>query len=245
MLSERDHKRVLVLAHELEGPACQIEVRLLMRGWEVTTHLVTADHGQPNVATPFPELVGYDMLVVMGSVRSLTNTEEIDSWIHDELEMVRMAHTDGMPVLGVCFGGQIIAEALGGSVEKAPVTEIGWYKIAAPEGAENPVGPGPWFEWHHDRFVPPPGADVLAVNENAVQLMRLGRTVGTQFHPEVDCAHMDGFLEMALDEYLDDHGVDRHVMKAEMAEHEGRNRAQCHALVDWFLDEVAFSGSAS
>ena len=172
--------------------------RLAQRGYDVHTHVVTADFDRPNDAAPFPDLADYDLLVPMGSVRSLTNTDEIDSWVFTEIAMLQAARRRDMPVLGICFGGQLLAEAFGGSVEIAPVPEIGWYGIHEPDGsadgARNPLGPGPWFQWHHDRIIPPPDAEVLAVNENAVQLFRLGRCLGTQFHPEVTYAHIADFV---------------------------------------------------
>ncbi len=230
--------RALVFAHEPDGPANQIERRLIERGWTVDTHVITEDFDQPNVANPFPEVEDYDLIVPMGSVRSLTEKDEIGSWIHVELEILRTAHEAGTPILGICFGGQLLADALGGSVEKAPVTEIGWFEIEPVDGQENPVGAGPWMEWHHDRFTPPPGADVLAKTENAVQLFRMGTTVGTQFHPEVDVAHVSGFLQHAPDEYLAENGVKREEMLADVQKHEAASISRCHALVDWFLDEV-------
>lgn len=231
-------RRCLVLAHEPDGVATQIENRLVERGFDVDTHVITDDMDKPNVANPFPDFGLYDLILPMGSVRSLTNKDEIDTWVHEELELLRAAHEAGTPILGVCFGGQLMADALGGSVEPAPVTEIGWYEIEPAEGKENPVGPGPWLEWHHDRFTPPPDAEVLATTSEAVQLFRVGRTVGTQFHPEVDVPHMQGFLENAPDEYLHEHGVTREQMLADVQQHEEANIKQCHALVDWFLDEV-------
>ena len=232
-----------MLAHEPLGTSALVGERLAQRGYEVHEHVVTADLDRPNDAAPFPDLADYDMLVPMGSVRSLTNPGEIDTWIFDELDMARAAHARGTPMLGVCFGGQLLAAALGGSVERAPAPEIGWYEIHGPDGslngARNPLGPGPWFQWHHDRFVPPPEAEVLAVNENAVQLFRLGRCVGTQFHPEVTHDHVESFLKGADDEYLAEHGLNRQALLEGARHHEDRNRRQCFTLVDWFLDEVA------
>lgn len=235
-----DHgiRRALVLSHEPDGGAAQVEVRLRERGIEVDTHVVTPDHDRPDLATPFPDLEPYDLLLPMGSVRSLADPEPIRSWIDLELELVAKAHADGLPILGVCFGGQLLAQALGGSVERSPVTEIGWLSIAdGPDGA-NPVGPGPWLEWHHDRFDPPAGAEVLAVTDVAVQLIRIGTSVGTQFHPEVDLAHLSRWLEIADDAYLDEVGADRQALLAQTGAIEAEAVARCHRLVDWFLDEV-------
>ena len=238
-------RRALVLAHEPQGTSALVGERLAQRGYDVHEHVVTADLDRPNDAAPFPDAADYDVLVPMGSIRSLTNTGEIESWIFDEIDMMRAARQRGTSILGVCFGGQLLAASFGGAVEEAPVPEIGWYEVYEPggssNGARNPLGPGPWFQWHHDRFTPPPEADVLAVNDNAVQVFRLGRCVGTQFHPEVTFAHLEGFLSEADEEYLAEHGLSRAGLLESVRHHEDRNARQCAALVDWFLDEVACS----
>lgn len=231
-------QRALVIAHEADGPGGQVAVRLAERGFEIDTHVVS--NGAPNDSVPFPAFSDYDLIAIMGSIRSLTNKPEIDNWVHDELDLIRAAHETDQPILGVCFGGQLIAEALGGSVELSPATEIGWHELRDSPGQTNPAGPGPWMEWHHDRIVAPPEATVLAETETATQLFTIGKMVGTQFHPEVDFAHVDHWLSTADDDYLGQYGQDRNVILAEMQANEARNIEQCHAFVDWFLDSVAF-----
>lgn len=225
----------LVFVHEPDGGSSLVGECLTERGYDVTEHLVTSDMSKPDDAAPFPSIDGADLLVAMGSTRSLTRTHEIGSWIFEELELVRTAHERGTPVLGICFGGQIISEALGGAVEEAPVTEIGWMEV---HGPDNPIGPGPWLMWHHDRFEPPPGAEVLAATDDALQLFRIGRSVGTQFHPEVTGALVKAWVEMSDREYFDAHGVDPDELVSTSMAHEEHNRVQCRRLVDWFLDDV-------
>ena len=231
-------KRALAIAHEVDGLPGQIATRLRQRDYKVHIHVVTSDYDLPNDAVAFPSIDDYDLLLPMGSVRSLTHKAEIDTWIYQELEMIKQAHKEGKPVLGICFGGQLISEALGGEVEVSPVTEIGWFEIFDGEDGPNPVGSGPWMQWHHDRFTPPPGAEVLARNDSSVQLIRTGYTVGTQFHPEVDVAHVESFLRLAPKEYLDECGVDFDLLMEETRQNEIANIKQCHAFVDWYLDEV-------
>ncbi len=239
-MSEPQSKIALVVAHEPDGPGGQVAVRLKQRGFEVDTHVVTANSDESNIAQPFPDFTNFDLVAVMGSVRSLTEKEEINTWVYDELDQIRNAHNQGVPVLGICFGGQLIAEALGGSVERAPETELGWYEIDAVDGQVNPVGPGPWMQWHHDRFHPPPNATVLATTPRATQLFVIGRTVGAQFHPEVDVAHIEGWLSVVEDDYLATYGQNRTDLLADIRSHDARNTKQCHQFVDWFLDEIAF-----
>ena len=230
--------RALVICHEDTVGAGFVEQRLRERGFDLTVHVVVRDPQRPDLASPFPDRRGHDLVVAMGSTFSVYDIDTIGAWIGDEIEFLRQAHHAGTPVLGICFGGQALAKALGGGVLKAEVTELGWYEIAPTHrGAPFPVGP--WLEWHHDCFTVPAEAELLASTPAAPQLFRLGKSLGTQFHPEISVELMTGWLSMAPDEYLAEHGVNRDDLLAGVVRHEAQNRVNCYALVDWFLAEVA------
>jgi GMP synthase-like glutamine amidotransferase len=102
--------------------------------------------------------------------------------VAEELELVGTAVEKDVPVLGLCFGGEVLSAVLGGRVERAPVPELGWREIETDDPDAVPAGP--WLEWHYERFWTPPGAVEVARTAHAVQAFRLGPHLGVQFHPE-------------------------------------------------------------
>src|SRR5262249_51226417 len=148
--------------------------------------------GDPGVEVAFPDPTAYDVVVAMGSPWSVYDDELIGSWVRPELEFLRRAHENGIPVLGICFGGQALPAALGGAVVPPPESEIGWYAVRSRE--PDLVEPGPWFEWHHDCWVAPPGARVLAGTPVSEQAFVVGASLAVQFHPELTPAMLEGWL---------------------------------------------------
>ena len=103
------------------------------------------------------------------------------SWVSAEMQLMRDAADAGVALLGVCFGGQLLAQAFGGSVARSSAPEIGWYDVTS----DNPdlIPGGPWFQWHFDRWTLPPGATEIARTADASQAFVLGRALALQFHP--------------------------------------------------------------
>ena len=129
-------------------------------------------------ALPDPE--DYSFVASLGSPYGPNDTHEPS--VVEELELIEVAVEKGVPVLGLCFGGEALSAALGGRVERAPKPELGWREIQTDDPAAIP--PGPWLEWHYERFTTPPGATELARTSDAVQAFRFGPHLGLQFHPE-------------------------------------------------------------
>ncbi len=229
--------RALAVIHDpLELPAMVGEI-LISRGFDLEWLTIAESLDNPGVVVEFPDPRGFDLIVPMGSVWSVYDRERIGGWVEPELEFLSEADRAGVPILGICFGGQILATALGGASVPAEEPQIGWYEVRSSEEA---VGSGPWFEWHGDRIEPPSGAEIVAWDDSCVQAFRIGRHLGTQFHPEVDAALLGRWLteEMGQREARA-FGVEPRLLldRATALESDARRRA--HRLVDWFLTDVA------
>jgi GMP synthase-like glutamine amidotransferase len=135
-------------------------------------------------------------------------------------------------VLGICFGGQHLARALGGTVGPAARPEVGW--MAVESLAPEIVGEGPWLQWHRDAFTTPPGAELLARSAVCDQAFRLGPHLGVQFHPEVDAAVVADWAAH-YPESLARAGTDADAVLAGSVAHARSARAHAWRLFDAFL----------
>ena len=167
--------RVAFLQHSPSDLPGVLGKRALQLG--LATRTYRADHGPPGLPSPD----SFDLLVVMGSAESTTDRSL--AWIDAERQLVAGAVAADVPVLGVCFGAQLLAQVLGAEVTRAIRPEIGWLEIDTDD--EDRVPPGPWLVWHEDAFTSPPGADMVARSDTSNHAYILGVHAGVQFHPEV------------------------------------------------------------
>ena len=130
---------------------------------------------------------GYDAVVISGSQTSAYDDHD---WIHELTAWTRTAQRADVPMLGVCWGHQFLAQAFGGRIVDMGAYEIGYRSID--QRGNDPLfagidSPMTAFETHSDRVAElPAGAVELARNNYGVQAFRLGASYGVQFHPEYD-----------------------------------------------------------
>ena len=229
--------QLLVIQHDHASPLGPVAERFAARGYEPTLHLVVPQERfhDPGVVTRFPNFEDFDAVVLMGAPWSAYD-EVVASWVVPEKECIRRADEAGVPVLGICFGGQLLADALGGAVVPSDRPEIGWTDVA---GDDDIVPSGRWFQWHYDRWEMPPAAREIARNEAASQAFVLRQHLAVQFHPELTASQLAGWLGNGGATKADAAGIDAEklVDATRITEAEARERA--HRLVDGFLDRVA------
>ncbi|MCG3197118.1 MAG: type 1 glutamine amidotransferase [Candidatus Omnitrophica bacterium] len=164
---------------------------------------------------PVPDLSRFSAMVLTGSPASAYDNE---AWIEALKSLVREAVTRRFPTLGVCFGSQLIAEAMGGKVERHMAGwELGDKEIElTPEGKSDPLFEGiparfRAIESHQDAVVRlPPGAELLATNPFCpVQAFGVGEFLrAVQFHPEMGPEHLRFICPPRRARILESSGID-------------------------------------
>lgn len=155
---------------------------------------------QPGRGEP-PELADFDAVMTFGGSMH-ADQDDVHAWLRQEKELLSAALEAEMPILAVCLGAQLLAEAGGSPSRPASRPEVGWYKVELTgKGATDPVvGPlGPSFEafeWHGYEILLPEGAVELARNEVCLQAFRIDPFAwGIQFHIEVSREDALGWIE--------------------------------------------------
>lgn len=163
--------QVLVIQNDAAGPPALFGDWLEQQGATLT---IVSKDALPDSTDRF------DLIVTLGSPHG---AYEDLPWIDRQRRLLRQAAEQDRAVIGICFGAQLLADAIGGSAEKIAddTFHLGWMTN---EHAADPVWAGPWMRSHGDHLQVPEGADVLARDQGTVQAYQYRRTVGVQFHPE-------------------------------------------------------------
>jgi GMP synthase-like glutamine amidotransferase len=240
-IKEKCFMRVLFIQHDHVSPAGPIAERFISRGFtaEYLQVVPAESFGSPNVEIALPQIGEFDVIVPMGSPWGVWEDERIGSWLLPELAWLRSIHENGTPILGICFGGQLMARALGGTVSPAPSGEVGWTQLLSDDETLIPVGP--WFQWHFDRWTLPPRATEIARSTRASQAFIQGRTLALQFHPEIVEEVLSAWLRDGGEDQLRADGQDPEILLAMTARESSAATERAYALVDVFLDRIATS----
>ncbi len=151
----------------------------------LTLHPVEIDSGAPVPTDPS----AFSGLVLMGGPMSVNDDLP---WIGPTLALIRAALAAGIPVLGHCLGGQLMAKALGGVITRNPVKEIGWGEVSVLDNADARAWFGAVprrflaFHWHGETFsIPPDATRILESPYCANQAYVIGNSLGMQCHVEM------------------------------------------------------------
>jgi GMP synthase-like glutamine amidotransferase len=223
--------RVLILQHEEPTPPGHVTEWLEGHGAEM--EVLRIDLENPQV-----DLGRYDLIVSLGS--EFAAFDDSHEFVKHEAQLMRRAVDTNVPILGLCFGGQMLARVLGGEVYRGSESEIGWLPVRTHD--PDLVPEGPWFQWHFDVITAPPGASVIAETDLGTQAFVAGRSLGLQFHPEVTPEIMDEWVRAYRHE-LDAEGVDPDALLDETGRRAQDSKRTSWQLLEGYLERVAGLGA--
>ena len=229
---------MLVIGHEVAPQTVPVQAGTLT-AWAAERGVAVV----PGVAgDELPDPRGLDAVAVLGSPRGAW--DDTVPWLADERAYLADAVAADTPVLGICFGGQVLARVLGGRVGPAPRPENGWHTITT--HAPDVIAAGPWMEFHFDTFTTPPGAERLASSDLCDQAFRAGPHVGLQFHPEITPASFETWVQRwtgtELEERLPSLGVSTEGLRAETAARAETSRGASWRIYDDFAARAGLLG---
>lgn len=206
-----DKKHVLVLQHFQENPPGRV-------GDLLEKHMIPYDliHVGQN---PLPNPASYGAIVVLGGTQHLYGKSRYPYSVHEEI-YIHNAIRGRIPYLGMCLGGQLLANTFKAPIHKLPKEQIGFLRIHFTEaGQKDPLYRGlpgyqQAFQWHEDCFELPAGAIPLAHYEDgANQAFRyLEAAYGVQYHIELTEEMLDTWLHdpTLKKEFIDAYGTEQY-----------------------------------
>ena len=226
--------RVLSIVHDPAetGGGGLFEKVVVERGDALDRWIVADGEASPGEPT------SWDAVMVFGGAMHPDQDAE-HPWLGGEVDFIASALAEGVPLLGVCLGAQLVARAAGAGVGPAERPEVGWFAVELSEdGAADPVlGALPMrvraFQWHYYTFDLPDTAVALASNENARQAYRLGdRVWAIQFHAEVERHMLDRWFVEGAAELPKPLAELEAETRTNLPTWNGQGRALCGAFLD-------------
>lgn len=206
-----DKRHALVLQHFHENPPGR--VGNLLDKHAIPYHLIHV--GQDTLPNPSE----YGAIIVLGGTQHLYNRSSYPYAVHEEIYIQR-AIQQRVPYLGMCLGGQLLANTFKAPIRKLPKEHIGFLKIHFTEaGQKDPLYHGlpgyqQAFQWHEDCFELPLGAVELAYHQDgANQAFRyLDHAYGLQYHIELTEDMLDLWLHdpTLKKEFIDEYGIEQY-----------------------------------
>jgi len=181
-------KPIAIFQHEPDAPPAFFETWLSAQGLPFS--ILRIDRGERVPAVP----TAFSGLCFMGGGMSVNDPLP---WIDDECALIRAADAAGVPVIGHCLGGQLLAKAFGAPVTRNPVKELGWQRLSVTDSevaaqwlGDDAHTQAEWFQWHGDTFALPAGARNFLASalcpHQAYVIERAGFAhLGMQFHCEM------------------------------------------------------------
>lgn len=220
--------KITVIQNSSYGHAGLVEKFKAAKGWSCRRTISPREI----LTTDLANIID-DAVVFLGSRRGVYETHV--QWIARERALMKRLVDNSVPVFGICFGAQLLATALGGTVSPMGHTFRGWMENAI---ASAPVWQGPWLRWHGDFITLPGDLKVLASDNNTIQAFERGNAIGVQFHPEVSNAVLKDWdaYRTAMPE-ADQQSLDKALRYA--GDHATEIEKRAFALFDNIFDKIS------
>lgn len=244
-LTSANRPAVLVVLHDVDDNLNELAAPLAEAGLHIVMWDVQRD---PDGAPTVDELEQFGGIVSLGAYASVRD-EEKHPWMAHEKRLLARALDLEMPVLGLCFGSQLLAAAGGAAFRPSPKSEYGWTSVNLTDAASSDPVVAPLartsdegriaaFHYHDDSHDLPEGAVLLGETDGIIEAYRLGPAAwGLQFHLEVGLATQLAWIAGSRQHFARA-GVDPTEQEERSHEQWRQYREQAHAVGAAFAQQV-------